>query len=102
MLSITPTIETSQEVPQGIRVLRENHDFLYTVDQLDQCCAAHPNGCGFKRYCLREFATRSGQWTFLYKVPEPTRHRANPADWMPALELEKTLRSIQRFSIEEG
>jgi len=103
MLSITSTTTISQKLPKGLRVLRQKRGFLYTVDQLDQCCAAHhPQGCGLKRYCRQEYDTRCGEWTYVPSMPTPTNHGRRDPEWMPVLELRKTLRSIQRLPKEEG
>ena len=102
MLSITKPTEISQKLPKGLRVLREKRSFLYTVDQLDKCCAQHPNGCKSEAYCLSEFDTRCAEWTFQHKISTPTNHAKRDSEWMPVLNGRETLRSIQRLPIEEG
>ena len=96
-----PTKE-SQTRPKGLRVLRQKYGFLYTVERLDQCCDAHPCGCGHEDYCRKLFDVRCDRWTYTPSMPKPTSRCRRDPTWIPILNLRNTLHSMRRLAVQEG
>lgn len=87
-------------IPKGLKLLRGSKKSEgYTVKQLNDCCTAHPQGCGHKRECNRLFDVRCGEWPLqATREPKPLRKKVDSGDWMPTLHIRKVVATLREGS----
>lgn len=98
MTILTQEAPTKQQYGlPGLRVVRRQHSYHFTVEQLERCCAAHPSGCGYEVRCLELYDEHCDRWKSRWH-PTPAKPNA-PYDprWIPILSTRDTIRAIRNL-----
>lgn len=81
----------------GLRVVRRQHSYHFTAQELQRCCAAHPDGCGFEEKCLQLYDRHCDKWKYNWRLPLPKSSYAHDPSWIPILSTRDTMYAIRHL-----